>query len=144
MCCRVPERVSSSLSRPSAFVFNRLAELDLERLLRAEAHHVDVDDVARLEAADDALQRAHLIDRLAVGRDDDVADLDAGASSPGCRRRAEPADLGAADLSSSPRPARRPASTSLIDTPMTARRTLPYLTMSSITCLASVIGIAKP
>ena len=57
---------------------DRLAELDLEGLLLAEAHDVDVDDVARLEAANDALQRAHLIDRLAVGRDDDVADLDAG------------------------------------------------------------------
>ena len=50
----------------------------LNDLLLAEAHHVDVDDVARLEAADDALQRAHLIDRVAGGGDDDVTDLDAG------------------------------------------------------------------
>ena len=49
----------------------------LNDLLLAEAHDVDVDDVARLEAADDALQRAHLIDRLAGGGDDHVADLDA-------------------------------------------------------------------
>ena len=54
---------SSSFCGDGGARLGRLAELDLERLLLAEAHDVDVDDVARLEAANDALQRAHLIDR---------------------------------------------------------------------------------
>src|SRR4051812_21386249 len=55
-----------------------LGELDLEALLVAEAHDVDVDDVARFVSANDALKRVDLVDRLAVGLDDDVADLEAG------------------------------------------------------------------
>ena len=35
------------------------------------------DALARLEGADDALERAHALDRLAVDGDDDVTDFDA-------------------------------------------------------------------
>ena len=90
-----------ALCRGTHFV-RLLGELHLEILLVAVAHDFEIDHVARLVAAYDALQRADLIHRLAVRGDDHVADHD-----PGCWPLTSPPNR-------------------------------------SITCLASVIGIAKP
>ena len=62
----------------------RLGELDLEVLLLAVADDLEIDDVARLVAADDALERAHLVHGLAVGRNDHVAGRGCRPSRRGC------------------------------------------------------------
>jgi len=59
----------------------RFREADVERFSFSVAHHFERNGLTRLEVADDALQRVHVIGALTVGAHDDVPHFDPRALS---------------------------------------------------------------